>query len=145
LSTEVHHIVGRLEANDVQKALGRCQDGPSDGETIVSSKDGHIQRLVNGFGMSLNRVRGELPIIAMTQAEFNDFVEHTAKVFDLDVTVVRQKATNPDQWRKDYVGDGVARLITDLQPLLIPPSIVKDPKQLPELQAGHHRFEAMAR
>jgi hypothetical protein len=81
----------------------------------------------------------------MSIEEFDNLIEYTATVFEAPTNDVRSRATNPDQWRKDHNADGVARVITDLQPLLLPPAVRNDPKQLPELQAGHHRFEAMAR
>ncbi|KAK5312308.1 hypothetical protein LTR93_011372 [Exophiala xenobiotica] len=109
-------------------------------------KDEHVEELVNSFTLSgCNRIRGDLPILAMTKAEFDEYINHIAQVLGMSFDDAVEEAQNPDIVRNRVHGDGAARAITDLLPLILPPEVQADTDKQPELHAGHHRFVAMLR
>lgn len=122
------------------------RDNWSDKEFNREVLDSHVQRLKSSFvNTGCNRVRGDLPIMAMTSDDFHNYLEHTIATFGLNPSDTQLKATNPDAYRaKHHPNTGVVRSLDELVHLTLPKAIIKDPRRHPELHAGRHRFRAMA-
>lgn len=142
----IHFIVNHLQirlgwvAFDVRYGKHTWSDREFNREVIPT----HVQTLMNSFTLGgCNRTRGDLPILAMTAKDYDLCLRYTANILQQNYEDVRNKASDPDHVRQMKVGDGVARTISDLVPLMLPPNMEKDPNLQPEVQAGHHRFVAM--
>ncbi|KAK5311056.1 hypothetical protein LTR93_011843 [Exophiala xenobiotica] len=116
----------------------------SDGEFNREVSPDHVRTIVNSFSLSgCNRTRGDLPILAMTRKDYDDCLRYTANVLSEPYDSVSARAKDPDADRQTKHGDGVARTINVLLPLMLPPHMVRDVQLQPEVQAGHHRFVAL--